>query len=291
MPSGRFASARRKAPSDLAAYDLYALAGESFRKGTSEGFAEAIKYNDGAIAADPHFSGAYVSKAWSVRWLALAGNGDFQEAMSEADTAMYAQKNSGRATAGRQSTDVLLRALTEHHPHLGDHLNGVTELVQAVAHHLNIEGDQFDQLRDAAALHDIGKIAIPDSIINKAAELNPDEWGLMRQHTLIGERIVGSAPALRGAAPLVRSSHEAFDGSGYPDGLVGDAIPLGARIIAVCDAFDAMISNRSYSRARTIDAALAELQRCAGTQFDPTIVTAFERVMVQRHQTPTQILA
>jgi len=212
---------------------------------------------------------------------------DANEAMRAADNAMYAQKNSDRTTAGRQSTDVLLSALTEHHPTLGDHLNGVTELVQAVAHELDLHGDDLDQLRDGAALHDIGKIAIPDSIINKPLGLTADEWALARQHTLIGERIIRCAPALRGAAPLVRSSHEAFDGSGYPDGLVGDAIPLGARIIAVCDAFDAMISNRSYSAASTTDEALAELDRCAGTQFDPAIVSAFRRVMAQRTQTPT----
>jgi two-component system, cell cycle response regulator len=211
------------------------------------------------------------------------------EAMRAADTAMYAQKSSGRTTAGRQSTDVLLSALTEHHPNLGDHLNGVTELVQAIARHLNIDGEKLSQLRDAAALHDIGKIAIPDSIINKPTRLTHEEWVLMRQHTLIGERIVTSAPALRGAAPLVRSSHEAFDGSGYPDGLAGDAIPLGARVIAVCDAFDAMISDRSYSPASTIDDALVELERCAGTQFDPTIVSAFQRIMIKRRQAPTLI--
>ena len=208
------------------------------------------------------------------------------EAMRAADTAMYAQKSSGRATAGRQSTDVLLSALTEHHPNLGDHLTGVTELVVAIGRDLEIEGDQLRQLRDAAALHDIGKIAIPDSIINKPAELTAPEWVLMRQHTLIGERIVTSAPALRSAAPLVRSSHEAFDGSGYPDGLAGDAIPLGARVIAVCDAFDAMISDRSYSPAITIDDALGELKRCAETQFDPAIIAAFLRVMAQRQQLP-----
>jgi two-component system, cell cycle response regulator len=211
------------------------------------------------------------------------------EAMRAADIAMYAQKSSGRATAGRQSTDVLLSALTEHHPNLGDHLTGVAELVQATARDLDIDGDQLSELRDAAALHDIGKIAIPDSIINKPVELTQEEWVLMKQHTLIGERIVTSAPALRAAAPLVRSSHEAFDGSGYPDGLAGDAIPIGARVIAVCDAFDAMISNRSYSPAITIDDALAELKRCAGTQFDPAIVTAFQRIMAERRGVPTQI--
>jgi two-component system cell cycle response regulator len=214
---------------------------------------------------------------------------DATEAMRAADTAMYAQKNSERTTAGRQSTDVLLRALTEQHPTLGDHLNGVIELAQAVARYLDIDGDELSRLRDGAALHDIGKIAIPDSIINKVSALDDDEWALMRQHTAIGERIISCAPALRGAAPLVRSSHEAFDGSGYPDGLAGDAIPLGARIIAVCDAFDAMISNRSYSAGTTIDDALAELDRCAGTQFDPTIVNAFHCVMVQRTQVPTAI--
>lgn len=213
------------------------------------------------------------------------------EAMRAADTAMYAQKNSERTTAGRQSADVLLSALIEQHPTLGDHLDGVIELAQAVGRHLDIDGEELSELRDGAALHDIGKIAIPDSIINKPCVLNDEEWALVRQHTLIGERIIRCAPALRGAAPLVRSSHEAFDGSGYPDGLRGDAIPLGARIIAVCDAFDAMISNRSYSSASTIDAALAELDRCAGTQFDPVIVSAFRRVMLQRALDPTIVYA
>ena len=124
------------------------------------------------------------------------------EALRVADIAMYAQKNSERTTAGRQSTDVLLSALTEHHPNLGDHLNGVTELVQAVGRQLDIGGEELSQLGDGAALHDIGKIAIPDSIINKPSALNDDEWALVRRHTLIGERIVSSAPALRGAARI-----------------------------------------------------------------------------------------
>ena len=111
----------------------------------------------------------------------------------------------------------------------------------------------------------------------------------MRRHTLIGERIVAAAPALGAAARLVRSSHEAFDGSGYPDGLAGDEIPLGARIIAVCDAFDAMISDRPYSPPKTTAEALAELRRCAGTQFDPAVVAAFVQVLADRAQAPTVI--
>src|SRR6185437_8722335 len=125
------------------------------------------------------------------------------------------------------------------------------------------------QVRHAAALHDIGKVAIPDAIINKPAALSDDEWAFMRRHTLIGERIVAAAPALGGAAALVRASHEAWDGTGYPDALAGTDIPVGARIIAVCDAFDAMIASRPYSPPRSTDEALAELRRCAGSQFDP----------------------
>jgi two-component system cell cycle response regulator len=213
--------------------------------------------------------------------------GDATEAMRRADTAMYAQKRSERATAGCQSTDVLVSALAEHHPDLGDHVNGVQELVAAVGRRLEIDGEELAQLRHAAVLHDIGKIAIPDTIINKPTAPNEYEWAFMRRHTLIGERIISAAPALRRAARLVRSSHEAFDGGGYPDGLAGDAIPLGARVIAICDAFDAMISNRPYSPAKTIDEALGELRRCAGTQFDPTIVPLFEQVIAERAQLPT----
>ena len=178
-------------------------------------------------------------------------------------------------------------ALAERHPDLSDHLDGVTELATDVARRVGIDGEALTQLRHAASLHDIGKVAIPDAIITKATALDDDEWAFMRRHTLIGERIIAAAPALGRAAKLVRSSHEAFDGSGYPDALAGVEIPLGARIIAVCDAFDAMISNRPYSPAKTTGQALAELRRCAGTQFDPTIVAVFEQVIANRSQAPT----
>jgi len=206
--------------------------------------------------------------------------------MRRADEAMYAQKHSGRANAGRQSSDVLLRALAERHPDLGDHLDGVTELATDVARRMGIGGEDLTQLRHAARLHDVGKVAIPDAIIVKATALDDDEWEFMRRHTVIGERIIAAAPALGRAARLVRASHEAIDGSGYPDGLSGVDIPLGARIIAVCDAFDAMISNRPYSPPKTTEQALAELRRCAGTQFDPAIVAVFERLIAERTQAP-----
>ena len=212
-------------------------------------------------------------------------------ALRKADEAMYAQKHSGRANAGRQSSDVLLRALAERHPDLGDHLDGVAELAIEVGRRIGIEGEELTQLHHAAALHDVGKVGIPDAIITKPGRLTGDEWAFMRRHTLIGERIIAAAPALSSAARLVRSSHEAWDGTGYPDALREGEIPLGSRIIAVCDAFDAMISNRPYAPAKTLEAALAELRRCAGTQFDPEIVSVFEQVLVDRAKRPAATAA
>jgi two-component system, cell cycle response regulator len=212
--------------------------------------------------------------------------GDATEALRKADGAMYAQKQSGRATAGRQSSDVLMRALAERHADLGEHHDSVAELVEEVASRTGIDGEELAQLHQAASLHDIGKVAIPDAIITKPGPLTDEEWEFMRRHTLIGERILAAAPALSAAARLVRSSHEAWDGSGYPDALAGIEIPLGARIIAICDSFDAMLSTRPYSEAKTIAEALAELRRCAGTQFDPEIVTIFEQVLGARAKPP-----
>ena len=213
--------------------------------------------------------------------------GDATEALRKADGAMYAQKQSGRATAGRQSSDVLMRALAERHADLGAHHDGVAELVEEVGRRMGIDGEDLATLRRAASLHDIGKVAIPDAIITKPGPLTDEEWQFMRRHTLIGERILAAAPALGGAARLVRSSHEAWDGTGYPDALAGVEIALGARIIAVCDSFDAMISARPYSPSSELDAALAELRRCAGTQFDPEIVPVFEQVLADRATLPT----
>lgn len=133
----------------------------------------------------------------------------------------------------------------------------------------------------AATLHDVGKTAIPEAVLNKPGPLNPQEWEFMHRHTIIGERIVLAAPALANTAPLIRSSHERIDGEGYPDGLRGDEIPLGSRIISVCDAFDAMTTKRSYSEASTTQAAMAELKRCSGTQFDPQVIDALCTVTSQ----------
>jgi HD-GYP domain-containing protein (c-di-GMP phosphodiesterase class II) len=134
--------------------------------------------------------------------------------------------------------------------------------------------DQVGPLLQAASLHDVGKAAIPDEILLKEGPLDVDEWALMRRHTLIGERILDAAPALARAAKLVRWSHERWDGHGYPDGISGEQIPLGSRIIAVCDAYDAMTSERPYRKAMSALEAMRELQRSAGAQFDPAVVRA-----------------
>jgi two-component system cell cycle response regulator len=206
---------------------------------------------------------------------------DPAEALRLADQRMYAQKHGGRRSAGSQSRDVLLRALAERNPDLGEHLSTVAELAVAVARKLGLSPVEVEQVRHAADLHDVGKVAIPDAILDKPGPLDDEEWVFMRRHTVIGERIVAAAPSLREVATLVRASHERHDGGGYPDGLAGEDVPLGARIVAVCDSFDAMVADRPYRAALPHDVALAELERCAGTQFDPVVVAAFREALAE----------
>jgi two-component system, cell cycle response regulator len=196
-------------------------------------------------------------------------------ALQLADERMYAQKGSRRTSAKRQTRDILLQVLGERQPELRHHMDHVAHHAVATARQLGLSGEAIDEVARAAELHDIGKIAIPDSVLTKPGPLDASEWALIHQHTVIGERILLAAPALKPVAALVRASHERWDGNGYPDRLTAEAIPLGARIVAVCDAYDAMTSERGYRAALPHPAAIAELRRCAGTQFDPTVVEAF----------------
>jgi two-component system cell cycle response regulator len=210
------------------------------------------------------------------------------EALGMADQRMYARKGRKRTSAGRQATDALLKALAERNPGLGAHLDDVTDLCEAVGRELGLSDEEMTPLLQAAALHDVGKVAIPDAILDKPGPLDETEWEFMRTHTLIGERILAEAPALAEAAKIVRASHERYDGNGYPDALARDEIPLAARIVAVCDSYDAMTSNRPYRTAMSTELALSELHNGAGTQFDPRVVNAFVRatsssLSAQRH--------
>src|SRR5215210_7731786 len=156
---------------------------------------------------------------------------DAMEALRIADQRMYAQKNAGRTSATRQSKDVLVRALSERSPDLLVHLEGIAELAESTARRLGLGDDEAEQVRHAAELRDIGKVAIPDAILAKPSALDPGEWEFIRRHTLIGERIIAAAPALGAVARLVRSSHERWDGTGYPDKLSEQAIAVGARVV------------------------------------------------------------
>ena len=170
---------------------------------------------------------------------------------------------------------MLLKVLSEREPDLHEHSSDVMALARGVARRLGLPAEQRDIIARAAELHDIGKMAIPDAILNKPGPLDDREWRFMRRHTIIGEDILNVAPALQPVAALVRASHARWDGKGYPDGMAGDAIPQGARIVAVCDAFSAMVQARPYKTGRSVADAVTEIERCAGTNFDPAVVEAF----------------
>jgi diguanylate cyclase (GGDEF)-like protein len=200
---------------------------------------------------------------------------DPAQALRIVDQRMYANKRNGRASAVAQARDVLLTAVAERSPQLAGHGGDVAALAAALATRVGLSPEEVEHVRAAAELHDIGKLAVPDAILEKPGALDDAERAFMRRHTIVGERILLAAPALAAVAPLVRASHERWDGTGYPDGLAGRDIPIGARIVAVCDAWDAMVTHRSYRAALPHDVAVAELARCAGAQFDADVVAVF----------------
>jgi diguanylate cyclase (GGDEF)-like protein len=197
------------------------------------------------------------------------------ETLRLADRRMYAQKGHRATSAQSQTRGVLLGVLHEREPELDRHLQGVARLAAAIGRELELDAEDLDVLVRAAELHDVGKVAIPDEILRKAGPLNDSERELMQKHPLIGERVLGAAPAMKQVARLVRSTHERWDGHGYPDRLAGEDTPLGSRIIAICDAYNAMTSARPYGETKSREDAIAELRRGAGAQFDPLLVDVF----------------
>ena len=157
----------------------------------------------------------------------------------------------------------------------GSHSRDVVSLVLAVCDSLGLDAGTRRDAEFAALLHDVGKIKIPAEVINKPGALDPDERALIETHTLEGERLLSQVGGILGAVGrIIRSCHENWDGTGYPDGLAGTQIPLPARIVRCCDAFSAMTTDRPYRRAGSPEEAIAELRRCAGTHFDPDVVRA-----------------
>jgi two-component system, cell cycle response regulator len=272
--------------------------GEAYRLGGDEFCVVAAPGRDGVDALLAACSGALNERGEGFEVTSSFGVVMLPEeadtptlALQLADRRMYARKGGRRISAGRQSRDVLLRTLSERRPDLQVRLRDIGELALAVGRELHLGPEALDEVARAAELHDVGKIAVPDAILDKPGPLDPVEWSFMRRHPLIGERILLAAPALRPVARLVRSSHERWDGGGYPDGLRADEIPLGARVVAVCDAFDAMTSDRPYREPISEAEAIAELRRCAGTQFDPMVVEAFCRVIAREHPATDDMVA
>jgi putative nucleotidyltransferase with HDIG domain len=161
----------------------------------------------------------------------------------------------------------------------GHHAAETGELAGAVGEHLGLHGSELRTLRIGGVLHDIGKIGIPEAILRKPGALTDGEFAIIREHTTIGAEIISQIPGLADVIEIVRASHERWDGAGYPQGLAGEQIPVGSRIIAVCDAFHAMTEDRVYRSAMSPELALAELGRCSGTQFWPPAVDALEAIV------------
>ncbi len=219
------------------------------------------------------------------------------ELLGRADTAMYAAKHLGRnqallagdpaidsvdhkplRTSDEQillgAVDALAAVVDTRDQYTGRHSAQVAALCERLATKLNCDPQQTAAIVLAARLHDIGKVGVPDAILNKPGALTTREWELINRHPAVGANIASLIPSLDSIAPLIRAHHERFDGTGYPDRLGAHAIPLGARIIAVADAYHAITTDRPYRTHRSHTSALAEIQRCANTQFDPAIVTA-----------------
>ncbi len=199
---------------------------------------------------------------------------DLDYAMQLADERMYALKRVRSPATADQTRDVLLQIMAAKQPELQDHSSEVAQLCRLVARRFQMRVEDVDKMVRAAELHDIGKVGIPDAILEKPGSLNDAEWEFMREHTLLGERILSAAPTLRPVASIVRATHERWDGNGYPDGLREEEIPLAARIISACDTYSVMTSDRPYCSRLDHDAACVEIRRLAGGQLDPEVVDA-----------------
>jgi two-component system, cell cycle response regulator len=209
---------------------------------------------------------------------------DSAGALRLADERLYADKRSRRSSqAPDQLRDVLLQVMAEREPGLPEHLRQVALMARSVARQMGLQGEDLEITVRAAELHDVGKVAVPDAILQKPSALDRIERAIVERHSEVGERILAAAPAMGPVARLVRAGHERYDGRGYPDSRPGREIPLGARIIAVCDAFHAMTSNRPYGRGMSAATAIAELRRCAGSQFDPEVVAVFCEELAAGH--------
>lgn len=198
-----------------------------------------------------------------------------EQVMNLAEKRMYRNKLMQNNSAISSTISTLIKTLHEKHSETEEHTMRIKNLSLKLGKRLGLTQDKIDELELVASLHDIGKIGIPEQILMKPSKLNNEEWEIMKTHTDIGYRIAKSTPQLEHVADEILFHHEKYDGTGYPDGLKGDEIPLVSRIINICDSFDVMTHKRVYKEARNEEYAIKELKRCSGTQFDPYIVKEF----------------
>ena len=182
-------------------------------------------------------------------------------------------------TATRNQIIALAATVDAKDPYTLTHSKGVAEIAETIGEAAHISKKALSDLRDAALLHDIGKLGVPDAILTKPDNLSGADWEIMKKHAAEGARIVGFVAELAPLVPLIRHHHERYDGTGYPDGLKGEAIPLGARILCIADAYDTMTTPRGYREVLSREDALEELRWCSDKQFDPGLVEAFCRAV------------
>jgi HD-GYP domain-containing protein (c-di-GMP phosphodiesterase class II) len=220
-------------------------------------------------------------------WGAITVQGTETEAFDEEDARLLQAVADQLAAALRSATlydqleraylgtaEALSAALEAKDSYTAAHSRSLVQRAEAVGRRLGMSGAALRSLRYAAVFHDIGKLAVPEAILNKPGPLTEDEFAVVKRHTVVGEQILAPVEFLEEVLPLVRGAHERWDGAGYPDGLAGEEIPLGARIVFACDTYDAMTTDRPYRAALPEEEARTELRRVAGTQLDPRVVDA-----------------
>jgi len=204
---------------------------------------------------------------------------DMQQVLKEAEDKMYRNKLLESKSARNAIISSLEQTLTEKSHETEEHTRRMRQMCIDIGHSIGLNSEEIDELALLATLHDIGKIAIPDTILVKPDKLTAEEWRVMRRHPEIGYRIAESSPELSHIADAILTHHERYDGEGYPQGLKGDKIPIISRILAIVDAYDVMTHGRPYKAAMSAETALQELERCAGSQFDPGLVKIFSSMM------------
>jgi HD-GYP domain-containing protein (c-di-GMP phosphodiesterase class II) len=238
--------------------------------------------SDGALAVAPmHFD---AQLGCIVVVIPSEGHGEFSEKKMRllagvADQAQLAIANANSYESLErtffETVEALANALEAKDEYTSSHARSITDMVLEVGSALGVEGRDLKRLELGALFHDIGKIGIPSDIIRKPGPLDDEEWRIMRMHPELGERILAPIDRLADVRPIIRACHEHYDGSGYPDKLAGDSIPLEARIILCCDAYDAMTTDRPYRKHLSHEEAIRRLKEAAGAQFDPDVVAAF----------------